>query len=88
MPIGFLGLGVLGLIAVVLFVLGILNFKIHPVMGILIGLGTFMIFLGIMVTAVFGDVGIIGAILSSTVVSYITVGSASYTVGTMAGMLF
>ena len=82
-----LGLSILVLVAVVLFVLGLGIFKVNPMVGLIAGIGVFLILLGVMLSA-FGGVGFISSLLNNAWMQYLTIGSASYVVGTVVGMFF
>ena len=82
-----LGLSILAIVAIVLFVLGLGLFKVNPMVGFIAGIGVFLVLLGVMMSA-FGGVGFISNILNNSWIQYLSIGSASYVVGTIAGMFF
>lgn len=88
MPFELLGFSILAVLAVVLFIAGIGVFKVHPIVGMLAGLGVFLILLGVMVGAVFGSVGFLDTLLNNPWVRYVTVGGASYILGTIVALFF
>ena len=83
----FLGLGILAIVAIVLFVLGLGLFKVNPFVGFLAGIGVFLVLLGVMLSA-FGGVGFISNLLNNAWIQYLSVGSASYVMGTIVGVFF
>ena len=88
MPMELLGLSILAIVAIVLFIAGLGVFKVHPFIGLVAGIGVFVILLAVMVGAVFGSVGFIDTLVNNAWVRYITVGGASYVLGTIVALLF
>jgi len=82
-----LGLSLLAITALVLFVIGLGVFKVNPMVGLIAGIGVFLVLLGVMLSA-FGGVGFISTLLNNVWMQYLTVGSASYVIGTIVGMFF
>ena len=83
----FLGLGILAIVAIVLFVLGLGLFKVNPFVGFLAGIGVFLVLLGVMLSA-FGGVGLLSNLLNNVWIQYLSIGSASYVMGTIVGVFF
>ena len=86
MPFEILGISTLIIVALLLFIAGIGVFKLHPIVGLLAGIGVFLILLGVVLGAVFGSIGFIGTLLGNPWMQYLTVGGASYTLGTIIGI--
>ena len=82
-----LGLSILAIIAIVLFIAGFGLFRVHPMVGVLAGIGVFLVLLGVTLSA-FGGVGFVTTILNNAWVQYLLVGSASYVMGTVAALFF
>ena len=87
MPFELLGLSILAIVAIVLFIAGIGVFKVHPIVGMLAGIGVFLILLGVTIGAVFGNVGFLDTLLNNEWVRYVTIGGASYVLGTIVGFI-
>lgn len=77
----------LAIVAIVLFILGLGLFKVSPIVGFLAGIGVFLVLLGVMLSA-FGGVGIVSNLLNNQWIQYLSVGSASYVLGTIVGVFF
>ena len=82
-----LGLSILAVVAIVLFIIGLGIFKVNPMVGLIAGIGVFLILLGVMMSA-FGGVGLIDNLLNNAWVQYLSIGSASYVIGTFVGLFF
>ena len=81
------GLTILAIVAIVLFVLGLGLFKVNPLVGFIAGIGVFLVLLGVMLSA-FGGVGLISNLLNNAWIQYLSIGSASYVIGTIVGVFF
>ena len=77
----------LAIVAIVLFVLGLGIFKVSPIVGLIAGIGVFLVLLGVMLSA-FGGVGFVSTLLNNQWIQYLSVGSASYVIGTIVGVFF
>ena len=82
-----LGLSILAILAIVLFIAGFGLFRVSPMIGVIAGIGVFLVLLGVMLSA-FGGVGFISTLLNNVWMQYLTIGSASYVIGTIVGMFF
>jgi len=81
------GLTILAVVAIALFIVGLGIFKVNPMVGLIAGIGVFLVLLGVMLSA-FGGVGFISTLLNNVWMQYLTIGSASYVIGTIVGMFF
>ena len=82
-----LGMSILAIVAIVLFVLGLGLFKVSPMIGFIAGIGVFLVLLGVMLSA-FGGVGLVSNLLNNAWIQYLSIGSASYVMGTIVGVFF
>ena len=81
------GLTIWVFVAIVLFVLGLGIFRMNPLVGVIAGIGVFLVLLGVMLSA-FGGVGLINNLLNNVWIQWLTIGSASYVMGTIVGTFF
>ena len=77
----------MAIVAIVLFILGLGIFRVSPMIGLIAGVGVFLVLLGVTLSA-FGGVGFVTTILNNAWVQYLLVGSASYVMGTVVALFF
>jgi len=82
-----LGMGILAILAIVLFIAGFGLFRVSPMIGVIAGIGVFLVLLGVMLSA-FGGVGFITTLLNNAWMQYLTVGSASFVLGSVVALFF
>ena len=77
----------MAIVAIVLFILGLGIFRVSPMIGLIAGIGVFLVLLGVMLSA-FGGVGLVSNLLNNQWIQYLSVGSASYVMGTIVAVFF